>query len=53
MLTCSCAVGSAFWTSTTYASFPTQAWAVYFNDGASGIRPETGSLEPVRAVRGG
>jgi len=53
VLACSCTVGSAFWTSTTYVSVPTQAWAVYFNDATSGIRPKIGSLEPVRAVRGG
>jgi hypothetical protein len=42
-----------FWSSTTYISDPTQAWAVGFGDGGTFARPKTDpNLYMVRLVRG-
>jgi hypothetical protein len=52
VLTCSCTVDDAYWTSTTYVLDEISAWTVYFDDGdtyASGKDIENF----VRAVRGG
>jgi len=53
VLTCSCTVPGVYWTSSTYVSVPSFAWAVFFNDGVVSGRPKDGGLELVRAVRGG
>ncbi len=52
VLTCSCTVSLYYWSSSTYANFPTYAWLVDFGDGYVLADGKTGSYY-VRAVRGG
>ena len=53
VLTCSAtSFPSPYWSSTTLASFPTEAWAVEFGNGQN-IGALKSSLHFVRAVRGG
>ncbi len=53
VLTCSCTnPSSGYWSSTTYADFPTYAWFVYFYDGYMVAYNKAGDFY-VRAVRGG
>ena len=52
MLTCSCTTASIYWSSSSYASFPADAWNVYFFDGLVNASDKSGSAF-VRAVRGG
>ena len=49
---CSCTVSSNYWSSTTYANNPTNAWNVNFNDGNVNANNKTNN-NYVRAVRGG
>jgi hypothetical protein len=50
--TCSCTTASYYWSSTSFASSPTFAWAVNFTTGDPTSRTKT-LLNYVRAVRGG
>lgn len=52
VLTCSCTPNNKYWTSTTYAVGPVQAWYVIFADGDVNYDPKTNSAR-VRAVRAG
>ena len=49
---CSCTQSNFYWSATTYAGNPYDAWGVYFTSGYVGIDVKTGNLY-VRAVRGG
>jgi hypothetical protein len=49
---CSCTLSNYSWSASTYAPFPTIAWAVTFNDGNMSFFSKTDS-GPVRAVRPG
>lgn len=52
VLACSCTDNDKFWTSTTYAASPTEAWYVLFTDGDTNFDGKV-TTNPVRAVRGG
>lgn len=52
VLTCSCTASSIYWSSSTLANDPTDAWLVFFDGGAVAFDDKTFPL-PVRAVRGG
>ena len=52
VLNCSCTISSDYWSSSTYASYPTVAWLVYFVDGTA-IADNKSDYHYVRAVRGG
>ncbi len=49
---CSCAQGNLYWSSTSYAFSPQNAWNLSFADGFVGVASKTSDLY-VRAVRGG
>ena len=51
-LTCSCTISSVYWSSSTYARSPTNAWGVDFYDGDTYAKSKTFNYY-VRAVRGG
>jgi hypothetical protein len=51
-LTCSCTASFYYWSSTTYAGYPSYAWSVNFNDGSVNGYNEFNNFS-VRAVRGG
>jgi hypothetical protein len=50
--TCSCTVSDYYWSSSTVAATPVDAWIVYFGDGNIATPAKTNSYW-VRAVRGG
>jgi hypothetical protein len=52
VLTCSCTVANFYWSSTTRANAPQNAWGVYFLDGFVSPVLESNFIY-VRAVRGG
>jgi hypothetical protein len=52
VLTCSCTVSDAYWSSTTYQLDESSAWTVYFDDGDTYATGKT-IQNYVRAVRGG
>ena len=52
VLNCSCTLSSGYWSSSTYAGFPANAWYVGFDDGGTGAGSKAADGY-VRAVRGG
>ena len=46
-------VASYYWSSTTQATFPNDAWVVYFSSGFAGFWDNKVTYDYVRAVRGG
>lgn len=50
--TCSCTASDVYWSSSTYADVPSNAWVVLFSDGLGGAVFKSSSFR-VRAVRGG
>jgi hypothetical protein len=52
VLTGSCTAASFYWTSSSFVSYPTDAWFVYFGDGSVFAFPKSDKMY-VRAVRGG
>lgn len=52
VLACSCAGSSYYWSSSTYAANPTDAWSVLFYDGDT-YPNDKGNADYARAVRGG
>ena len=52
VLNCSCTVSSVYWSSSTHASTPADAWIVFFYDGHTFALTKTDNYY-VRAVRGG
>jgi hypothetical protein len=52
VLTCSCTASAVYWSSTTYAPNPTNAWIVNFFDGFV-LNPSKANIYYVRAVRTG
>jgi hypothetical protein len=52
LATCSCTASSFYWSSTTFAAQPRDAWAVGFSNGSVTVNFKTFTSQ-VRAVRGG
>jgi len=50
---CSCTDGSGYWSATTHAPAPGNAWYVTFSEGWAGYDSKDGVSLAVRAVRGG
>ncbi|MFM8411610.1 MAG: hypothetical protein ACKOCT_15205, partial [Alphaproteobacteria bacterium] len=48
---CSCTDTSSYWTSTTFAESPNQAWVVNFTLGSQAEYSKTSNLQSARAVR--
>jgi hypothetical protein len=53
VLTGSCTVGNAYWSSTSYTYAPMSAWFINFIDGGVGVGTKSSFFIQVRAVRGG
>ncbi|HEY2773389.1 MAG TPA: DUF1566 domain-containing protein [Candidatus Binatia bacterium] len=50
--TCSCTAADSYWSASTYAAYPGDAWSVYFSLGGEGAFAKGGNFF-VRAVRAG
>jgi hypothetical protein len=50
---CSCTQSNNYWSSSSYALLPYNAWNVYFYDGGSSNLINKTAGDYVRAVRGG